>query len=325
MVIPPNHPSHYVRQHAADIMACSGGAYGVALRRMWPRVFPGLPSAVGFGFASNGTQFEDTAAPARAWKAAQGSLAMSRSPMPAHAPYSEVGRFGVPAGPWCVEAPNRLYASPACPASGVQNVWYELHDAPIVRSLLGRSATMTRLGWYESADQIAVGLAQLQQIEAVLRVMIPASLRPQEDSLWRAGLLCAGWSAGPVGLATHLALWLARLPDLATVPESRRWWYWGEAMAAWRLTHRGADAAFQGTAYGNSAHLWTRGTQKLQTAWEVARRTGGPVVFFSGGAPSPARLAHIESVLGLAAMGRSPLDAGPVPTSPTALSPVLIP
>ncbi len=311
--VPGNHPSRYVREHDDDIMACYTSPYGATLRRMWAIAFPLFPSEVGFGFASNGGQFEDTAAPARAWLNAP--AASRRGSMPAHAPFSEVGRFGVPAGPWCVAAPNALRSAPHCPAR-VQNVWNDLHATDAVRALLPgrRAASMAANGWWESDDQIAVGVVQLKQIEASMRAALPASLVPRENSLWRAAMICGGWSAGTGAMSTQMRTWLAQAPELATTPENRRWWKLGEVMAAKRVrSGKTSEPNFNGTGHGNHGHTWNRTTQKLQMGWEVARRTHGNVSFFAAGAPSAAMLAYIESVIALAAVGRRAADAGPPP------------
>lgn len=315
---PPNHPSLYVRGHIGATMAMYASTYGATLRRMWMEGLPGLPTEVGFGFTSNGNQYEDTSAAARAW------LAHRQGRQPAHAAYSEVGAFGVPAGPYCLQPPAAVVRSPSCPSADSQNVWLDVHDSPLVKRLLGGREACMRAGcWTAAEDQIAVGVAQLVQIEAHVRLLLPASLRPQQNSLWRAAMVCYGWSTGPGATAAQMAFWLRRYPELATTPESRRFWRLGELMAASRIrSGAGSEVGFATTSnHSNHGHAWIRAAQKLQTGWAVAQRTHGNVAFFAAGAPSPATLAFVEAILGYSATRQPARLAGPQP--PATATPVV--
>lgn len=288
-VYPENLPSHYSRDHLADVLRRNAGQSGVVMRSLWPRVFPGIPYAAGYGFTSNGSPGEDTGTAA------------------SHASFSELTEWGIPSGPWnAAVKPNR--------DTSASNDWYRLHDSQLVVSLLGRPACMTSGCWRPPnyADSTAIGLAQLRNKLAGVNSGLQPSLRPAGPpavSAWPFALMCWAWSAGEGRAAQHLN---SLAPQLVGTSERERFYKTGEVIARaivdGRITGNGSE-------YNNIAYGWLRTAQKMRMAEEFARATGGDASFF---APSDAAMAEWTSqVIARAVSGGDPRSVGSAPAAAT--------
>jgi hypothetical protein len=272
-------PTTYAREKLATMQAWSRGDFGRYLAAFWPREFPGMPLSVVYGFCSNGGLNDNTGT------------------SPNHAAFAEIGAFGVPAGPWNVPAPSR--------DTSAQNEWLRLHANPRVVAMLGRSACVSP-GCYTVAaggvpDQTAVGVVMLADDLRALSARLP-DLAPSEMSPWAAALTCWAWSAGSSGAATVIR---ATAPaDLASVPESTRFWALGDAIA-----QRAMAGSLPSTAPGshnNPAHGWTRTAQKLAAGRAMAPTLGEDPAWY-GPDPSTDPLARWVADVNARASVREPL------------------
>lgn len=291
---PQNLPDGYALENLAKAVRWDADAQlGPALRTYWPQVFPGIGVEAAYGFAVNGGPNDDTADSATA-----------------HAPFHEMGLFGVTGGPWSEAAPN-------CDRSE-SNDWCLVHASPEVTALLGRAACMEAECWRLSrggaADQIAVGIVSLARNGLSMMRRLPTAVWPTDTGLWFMALACMGWSAGTGGAVAHLQPYLAAL---AAVPEASRFVELQRRMAldAYDRSLGGAPGS-----HSNPAHTLIRTLEKLRTAlflavlWES--RGSSLRLWACSVAPDPDAQRWIDLALGMRAAGLSPAQQGLPPADP---------
>lgn len=271
---PGNLPDLWARGKLSKMQRWASGDVGARLRAFAPQVFPGVPPGVWYGFMANGSENEDTATAA------------------GHAPFHELGMFGITGGPWNVPAPNT--------DTSVGNDWAHYHDDSRVRAMLGRDACMSPEGCWRGdrggvPDQVAVGLVNMRD-KANAR-SLPASIRPANPlSPWGILASSASWSAGSGRLAQHLAPYadrLAQVPDVA----SDRFVAWGRMLADDLVSGR-VPVGPGGSDHHNPAHTYIRTRQKLAASSLVDPESAA---FFAWNRYPD--LAAIDNVLGHAALG----------------------
>ena len=254
---PSNLPAHWAADKITTILGWWNGQSGEVMRRMIAQVFPGLPTEAHMGFVANGGWTEDTA--------------LSSS----HAPFHEIGGYGITGGPWDVPAPNTNTSK--------ENDWYNLHADPEVRALLGgRDATMEPFARTSSGrgfiipleDQIAIGLVSIKRKRDQANSSLDARIRWQNPvSLWATALSFMGWSAGVPGATGHVNRFAS---ELASVPEDERWDAFLRALAA-SVQSRASQS---GHTHRYAVYSAIRTQQKLAASRSLSERIGGNVAFY---------------------------------------------
>jgi hypothetical protein len=262
-------PTRYADERIGRARGHANGELGVLMRAFVPMAFEGAPWEAFLGFAMNGSQRENTTQCAREICRRQR--------------FHEVGFLGSPAGLRSGPAPN---PDPDAP----YNTWGKEACSALVRSMLGRCATMEPDGWKEAvADQVAVGLADLRGKYAYMRRLIrDPSVRPSAPGTpWGTALAFGGWSSGLIAhtVNDHAA-------QLALVPERARFARLIELVNA--ETARGLYRGEPG-AYSNPAYQLLRTWQKLELGRRVAEAFGGDTRWFDLG--FGARQPEVEALL----------------------------
>lgn len=281
---PGNLPASWARGKQSKMQRWASGEVGSRLRAFAPQVFPGVPPGVWYGFMANGGENEDTATAA------------------GHAPFHELGMFGITGGRWDLPAPNT--------DTSVGNDWYRYRADPRVRAMLGRDACMEPGCWRGDrggiADQIAVGLVNMR--DKANGGSLPASIRPTNPlSPWGIAASSASWSAGGGGFARHLAPYvdrIAQVPDVAV----DRFIAWGRMLAD--DLRAGRVVSGQAGKHSNPAHTYIRTRQKLAASSAVDPQAAA---FFAWDRYPD--LEALDTVLGHAALGRD-VSTNIVPTTP---------
>ena len=260
---PSNLPSRWASDKLQKILGWWNGQSGDIMRRMIAQVFPGLPTEAHMGFVANGGWTEDTA--------------FSSS----HAPFHELGGYGITGGPWDVPAPNT--------DTSKENDWYSLHADPDVRALLGgRDATMETFPRTASGrglvipleDQIAIGVVSLKRKRDQANNRLDSRIQWQNPvSLWATALSFMGWSAGVPGATGHVNRFASQL---ASVPEEERWDAFLRALAS--SVQSGASQ--RGHTHRYAVYSAVRTQQKLMASRALSERIGGNSSFY--GNPDPA-------------------------------------
>lgn len=248
---PRNLPASYERSKLSETQRRWGAPMGGLVRRMLPQILPGVPASAHMGFASNASENEDVGL------------------KPNHAPFHEIGYYGIEGGPYQLPAPNTDTSQP--------NSWFRLHADSRVRRLLGRDATMTpwatrnvgqASAWADIPldDQIAIGIVNVADALTSITNLLPASIAPRDRaSLWATALSFMAWSAGAAGAARHIRRYERQL---AAVPESQRWLAFVRAVAA--DTSIGA-----GSTHASPAYSANRTNQKIRVGRGLERAIGG--------------------------------------------------
>lgn len=242
-------PDAYARGHLRRLRARYDDPFGLAVRRMTPVAWPGVPPSVILG---------QTASTRRA---DENTTRTSRSQR-----FHEVGYAQTPAGLRDGPAPN---ADPAAE----YNRWGELASSDLVVSLLGRPATMVPDGWRESMDdQAAVGLASLLKDLARITRKLPPALRPSSPSTpWAIFCAFAAFSRGASGAWSRLE---PAADVLAAVDEGARI----GALVHWIATSDHPAAKVAGKA--GVARMTLRTLWKMRSGEALERALGGEVAWY---------------------------------------------
>lgn len=245
-------PAVYAEEKRARLVKRWGGEFGEHIRAMAPLAWPGVPPTAFLGFTGFANRAENTTDGVAAQK------------------FHEVGYFQIEAGLRDGPAPNP-------DPSAEYNAWGRLHDSDIVVRLLGRPATMKPNAWREAvADQVAVGLANLQRHLGNARSKLPITLHPADPaSTWAVLLAFTAFSRGAGQLAKVLTPYAN---TLAVVPEAQRWDAWQRLVVAdinAGVRGIGAKAGRSGAAYAI-----IRSRQKHSCGEHAARALSLPVEWY---------------------------------------------
>ncbi|SKA89329.1 hypothetical protein SAMN02745166_01570 [Prosthecobacter debontii] len=201
--------------------------------------------------------------------------------------FHEIGLYQVEAGPSNKPAPN-----PDPEADN--NNWVVLANGDLVRSMLGRPATMETGAWkHELKDQIAVGIANLRlhrdkmnaallsklkssgYDQATAKTLLAAVQPATLDSNWSVLWSFTAFSRGEGQFSKTL---LPYVETLAQTPESERWLQWRALVLADVRAKKSNIATVRGKK--GAAYALLRSEQKLQSGYELARRLGHDVSWF---------------------------------------------
>lgn len=270
-------PTQYGQEYNGPLRERWNSPFGLAVRRMSPIVWPGVPPEAFMGFTSIAGTFNpgttNTADP------------------PVLNDFAEIGYFQTEAGPRGGPAPNP-------DPSTAHNHWGALHADPMVVRLLGRSASMTPDAWkILPDDQAAVGLVNLRQYTDHLAALLPANIRPSRyDTMWAVAMAFTGFSAG---VNAAKGLFLRYATRLAPIAEAKRWQYllWMLAVDLQNGFHPSGGAG----RHGNVAYDALRTMQKFESGRQLAVSVGGNAAWFDLG--MGAQKAAEETIIQNAAYG----------------------
>lgn len=286
--------SAYGASEIAKLLPRRHGELYTLLHAMVPVAFPeanaGAMELSLIGFTSTVTGWTENTATARN-----------------HAPFSEIGIFNVPAGPWDHPAPD---PDPHAP----NNAWGALASDGLVKHLNGgHPAPMAPDAWKtDHRAQVAVGIADQLGYDRGIRAGLPSALKPSSTSWspYRVGLMFAGFTMGPAGVAHALHGY-----DAGTVPPEAQRWPWLRAEVVRRQDSTAARAVFSGEA-------------KLESARVVAERVheAPDNAFLSWWESSrPRDTAEATALAHLAAIHRGThVAGGPVAASPGSFGGVVV-
>lgn len=235
------------------------GEIGRITARMVPIVFPGVSPDVFHGF----TAF--TMSPTE--NTTEAVLTQS---------FHEIGLYQVEAGLRTGPAPNQN-------PNATYNNWGKQAGSPLVRQLLGRSATMVPNAWKTALeDQIAVGLVNLRKDADDISRQLVAGIRPDPTrwSNWRIMLAFTAFSRG-VGQAK--AVFNAMEVDLSGIPEDQRWRAARRTVALSAAQPRpGIAAIVNRPGKTGAAYALVRTEQKYESGKLLAQNTGDASWFTEG-------------------------------------------
>lgn len=242
-------PTAYARGHLARLRARYDDPFGLAVRRMAPVAWLGVPPSAILGQTASVT------------RANANTTRTSRSQR-----FHEVGYAQSPAGLRDGPAPN---PDPAAK----YNRWGELAASPLVVQLLGRPATMVPDGWASALDdQAAVGLASLLKDLASITRKLPPALRPSSPSTrWAVFCAYSAFSRGASGAWSRLA---PAADVLAAVDEGAR----VEALVRWIATSDHPAAKVVGKE--GVARMVLRSLWKIASGEALERALGGDAAWY---------------------------------------------
>ena len=156
-------PRTYAAAKLPTMRARWSSDFGQAVRRVMPRVFPGVPAEVGVGITANSMGATEAITAAGFW---------------------EIGWYNIPAGPPGDPPPQGMYRQVALGGT--------------VRAIIGRAADVSSSWASDTLGQAAVGLVAYADVESRnVTANIPADLRPREaGSIWRVACAIMGYVSG---------------------------------------------------------------------------------------------------------------------------------
>lgn len=271
-------PEQWARGKRTKMERFARGAVLAEVRRIGPRLAPGVPLAAWLGVFANGDPDENTtgwikgdaAERAEAARARRTPIRLggqvydpSNRELWSNKGFHELGLAGVEGGP----------ATGLCPAPG--SAWVEGATHADVRAALGRAAVTAPGAWKGAiADQVALGIYNNRRHAMNCNSRLPEAIRfavqdgrPRAWTQWTFALSAMAWSAGAAGAANHIRPYAA---DLGRVPEAERFSAWLRLLA-----ERGTPG--RAGSHGNAFYSALRTWQKLRAGALAADLTGeGP-------------------------------------------------
>lgn len=270
-------PTAYGQEYGSTLRNRWSSAFGLAVRRMTPIVWPGVPPEAFLGFTSIAGSMN------------AGSV--NTADPPVLNSFAEIGYFQTEAG-------ERGQTAPAPDVNAHYNNWGKLHDDQLVIRALGHAASMVPNAWKQlPEDQAAVGLVNLRHYVTALAGLLPAAAKPTRyDTMYAVAMAFTAFSAGTNGARQ---LFTKYATQLASVPEVQRWQQLVYLLA--KDIQNGFQPPGGAGRHGNVAYDALRTMQKFEAGRQLALSTGGNAQWFDMG--MGAAQVNEEAVIQRAAYG----------------------